>query len=227
MNPSSADADQPHLEVRGNRASTVIVHRVPKDCVERFLDWQRGIAMTAEASPGYQATEIYPPADPGKPEWVVLIHFDTEKNLQHWLDSPARAEWTARLPAEIADFRLKTLSGGFGPWFAGLVADGDPLPHWKMFLTVLFGLYPTVMLLAIFLSPHTNRFGPAVGLLIGNVASVAFLEWWGMPVIRRLLGPWLGAHGKEGRTVSLVGAILIVAALGLMTFLFYLVMPKP
>jgi antibiotic biosynthesis monooxygenase (ABM) superfamily enzyme len=229
MDASAPDSPRPPLEVRGARASTVIVHRVPPDSVERFLAWQRGITGSAEASPGYQATEIYPPADPKQPEWVVVIHFDNSEALQRWLASPARAEWTARLPAEIADFRLKTLSGGFGPWFAGLVADGGlPPPPWKMALTVLFALYPTVMLLNFFLSPFTlPLFGLAVAMLIGNAASVSFLEWLAMPVIRRLLGPWLRANGKEGRVVSLVGLILILAALTLMTFLFSLMTPRP
>jgi antibiotic biosynthesis monooxygenase (ABM) superfamily enzyme len=92
-----------------------------------------------------------------------------------------------------------------------------------MALTVLVGLYPTVMLLNLLLSPHTQRFGPAVAILIGNVASVAFLEWLGTPfVITPLLGPWLRAGGKEKRTRTLVGLVLILAALALMTFLFRL-----
>jgi antibiotic biosynthesis monooxygenase (ABM) superfamily enzyme len=225
MNPSSPDAARPFLEVRGARASSVIVHRVPTDCVDRFLEWQRGITRAAEAFPGYQATDMYPPADPRQPEWVVVIHFTNSEALQRWLDSPVRAEWTAKLPAEIADFRLKTLSAGFGPWFAGLVADGGLPPRWKMALTVLFGLYPTVMLLSLFLSPHTQRFGMAVSFLIGNAASVFSLELLGMPVIRCLLGPWLRANGKEGRVLSQVGLILILGALGLMTFLFRLMTP--
>src|SRR5216683_2281978 len=124
MNASSPDSPGPLMEVRGARASSVIVHRVPTDCAERFLEWQRGITRAAEAFPGYQATDVYPPADPKQPEWVVVIHFDNSVALQRWLDSPVRAEWTAKLPAEIANFRLKTLSAGFGPWFAELVADG-------------------------------------------------------------------------------------------------------
>jgi antibiotic biosynthesis monooxygenase (ABM) superfamily enzyme len=102
--------------------------------------------------------------------------------------------------------------------------DAVQLPHWKKFLTVLFGLYPTVALLSMILAPHTQRFGPAVAILIGNVASVSFLEWLGMPVISRVLGPWLRANGKESRVRSGIGLLLIVGALGLMTFLFSLVM---
>jgi uncharacterized protein len=124
------------------------------------------------------------------------------------------------LPQEIRDFQLKVLPAGFGYWFAGLPDDRGPLPHWKMFLTVLLGLYPTVMLLTFFLSPHTERFGLAVAMLIGNAGSVAFLEWLGLPVMNRLLGSWLRANGKETRAISLVGLALLLAALGAMTFVF-------
>jgi antibiotic biosynthesis monooxygenase (ABM) superfamily enzyme len=113
---------------------------------------------------------------------------------------------------------------GFGAWFAGLTTDGTPLPHWKMALTVLVGLYPTVMLLSLFLTPHTARFGLAVSLLIGNMASVSILEWLGTPlVITPLLGRWLTANRKEDWSYSLLGLVLIVAALAVMTFLFTLI----
>jgi antibiotic biosynthesis monooxygenase (ABM) superfamily enzyme len=223
MDPSSPDAARPRLEVRGSRASSVIVQRIPADAAEAFLEWQRGITAAAARFPGYQETEIYPPSA-HQDEWVVVLHFDDLKRLQDWLDSPKRAEWVAKLPCESRDYRLQMVPAGFGAWFAGLTRDGGPLPHWKMALTVLVGLYPTVMLLNLSLSPYTQRFGPAVAILIGNVASVAFLEWLGMPlVITPLLGPWLRARGKDKRTLTLLGLILILAALALMTFLFRLV----
>jgi antibiotic biosynthesis monooxygenase (ABM) superfamily enzyme len=220
MNASSPDSSRPLLEVRGARASSVIVHRVPADCAEQFLEWQRGITRTAETFPGYQATDVYPPTAPGQPDWVVVIHFDNASALQHWLDSPVRAEWTGKLPADIAAFRLKTLSSGFGPWFAGLVDGGGLPPHWKMALAVLLGLYPVVMVLTIFVSPHTSRLGLAAAMLIGNALSVAFLEWWGMPVLTRVLGPWLRARGEKGRALSLAGLFLILAVLIGLMFLF-------
>ena len=223
MNPSSSDAARPLLEVRSSRASSVIVQRVPSDAAEAFLEWQRGITTAAALFPGYQGTEIYPPTA-RQEEWVVVVHFDDLVGLQNWLDSPQRAEWVAKLPRETRDYRLQTVPAGFGAWFAGLTRDGGPLPHWKMALTVLVGLYPTVMLLSLFLSPHMQPFGPAVAILIGNVASVAFLEWLGTPfVITPLLGPWLRARGKEKRRLNVIGLVLVLAALGLMTFLFRLV----
>lgn len=222
MNPSPADPVRPLLEVRGARASSVIVQRIPANAADAFMEWQHGITAAAAMVPGYQTTEIYPPMS-SQGEWVTIIHFDDSKSLQEWLDSPKRAEWIAKLPFEVRDYRLKMLPAGFGSWFAGLTQDGVPLPHWKMALTVLFGLYPTIMLLHLFLSPHTQRFGPAVAILIGNVVSVSFLEWLGTPfIITPLLGRWLGANGKESRTLSFVGLLLILGSLALMTFLFRL-----
>jgi antibiotic biosynthesis monooxygenase (ABM) superfamily enzyme len=211
------------MQVRGLRSSSVIVHRVAPGSSEVFLEWQRGITQAAGVFPGYQATEVYPPAEDRPREWVIVIHFDNAEALQGWLDSPQRSEWTAKLPREIREFRLMTLRSGFAAWFAGLVDERERLPHWKVFLMVLFGLYPTVMLLTLFLSPHTQRFGLATAVLIGNVASCAFLEWLGSPIIRLLMGPWLRAKGKEGRVRNVVGTALIVGSLAGMAVLLHLI----
>jgi antibiotic biosynthesis monooxygenase (ABM) superfamily enzyme len=220
MNPSSPDAAAPRIEARTPRASSVIVHRVPAECAERFAQWQHSVTQAAQRFPGYVGTDHYPPTGAGQLHWVVVIHFADAAALQHWLDSPERAAWTAKLPPEVADFRLKTLSGGFGPWFAGLVDADGPLPRWKMALSVLFGLYPTVMLLAVFLAPHMQPLGLAVSMLLSNLASCVILEWLGMPAVRLVLRPWLRASGKNGGTVTLVGTALILAVLGAMAFLF-------
>ena len=222
MDPITHEADEASLQIRTGRASSVIVQRVAPKCAEMFLKWQRGITAVSATFPHYQSTEIYPPQGQ-QDEWVVIMHFDDQQSLKHWLASPERADWIAKLPCEIHDFRLKMLPEGFGGWFTGLDAEAQPLPHWKMFVTVLFALYPTVMLLTLFLSPFINRFGPAVAILIGNAVSVAFLEWLGMPVLSRWLGSWLHANGKEQRATSLIGLGALLVALGLMTYVFYLV----
>jgi antibiotic biosynthesis monooxygenase (ABM) superfamily enzyme len=119
MNSCSSETPVPQMQVRGSRSSSVIVHRVAPGSNQVLLEWQRGITGAAEVFPGYQATEVYPPADDRPQEWVIVIHFDNAKTLQDWLDSPQRAEWTAKPPREIREFRLKTLPSGFAAWFAG------------------------------------------------------------------------------------------------------------
>jgi antibiotic biosynthesis monooxygenase (ABM) superfamily enzyme len=222
MNPLPSNAAGAPLVVRGARASSVIVQRVPAHAAEAFMDWERAITAEAAKFPGYQTTEIYPPSV-GQAEWIIILHFDDSKSLQAWIDSPKRAEWMAKLPFEVS-YRLKTLPSGFGPWFAGLGEDGGLPAHGKMILSVLLALYPIVMLMTIFLSPYTTKwFGLAVALLIGNALGVVILEW-GTPALNRfVLAPWLRARGREGVRVTLIGTAVILVALGVMAALFRLV----
>jgi antibiotic biosynthesis monooxygenase (ABM) superfamily enzyme len=186
------------------------------------MEWQRGVSAAAAEAPGYQTTEVYPPSG-GDPEWVVVLHFDDAKTLQAWLDSPRRAEWLARLPKEIHDFRLKTLPAGFGSWFAGLGEEGTLPPDWKIALSVLIQLYPTVMVLALVAGPYLSPLGLAVSMLVSNILSVALLQWVVTPALNPLLGPWLRANEERQRAYSLGGLVVILLLLGVMAALFRLV----
>jgi antibiotic biosynthesis monooxygenase (ABM) superfamily enzyme len=205
------------VEVRVSGASSVIVHRVPPDNAGPFLEWQRGIAEAMTGFPGYQATDVYPPAE-GQQDWVVILHFARPDDLRNWLGSPLRAEWLAKLPRAEARFELKTLTGGFGAWFTGPFGRvAEPVPPWKMALSVLLGLYPTVMLLTFFVGPLTSRLGTAAAMLIGNALSVSLLQWAVMPMLQGVLGPWLRPSRPRGHAVTIGRTALILGQLiGLM-----------
>ncbi len=201
------------------------MHSLPPERVERFLELQRGITQAAEVFRGYEATDVYPPTDSQDANWVVVIHFDGPESLQRWLDSPVRAEWVEKLRNEMGDFRLKSLPTGFAAWFAGLVngSKGGLPPSWKMALTVLLALYPTVMLLAIFVVPYLNPLGQAVSMLISNALSVSLLQWAVMPVLEKLLGPWLRANEERQKAYSLGGLVVLLVLLGGIALLFHLI----
>jgi uncharacterized protein len=224
MDSSSHNTAGPCVQGGGARASSVIVHHVPPDRVEQFLELQRGITEAAKAFPGYQATDVYPPADRQQSDWVVVIHFDGPETLQRWLDSPARGEWIEKLRKEMGNFRLKTLPAGFGTWFAGLVNGSEAaLPPWKIALSVLLALYPTVMVLAICIGPYLNPLGLAVSMLISNALSISILQWAVTPALNPLLRPWLRANEENQRAFSLGGLAAILLLLAVMAILFRLV----
>jgi uncharacterized protein len=210
------------MDIRGARVSTVVIQRVPADRVDRFLECQRALTQAAAGFPGYRGTEIYPPADGQREEWVVVIHFDDHESLQRWIESPVRAEWTKKLVDEIGSFQLQTLPSGFGAWFAGLVTgpEGEPPPSWKMALTVLLGLYPTVMLLALAFGRHLSPLGMAVSMLISNMLSVSICQWVVMPPLTNALGPWLHANAPDRKVLSLGGLALVLFLLGGLAVLF-------
>lgn len=225
MDSSSPGTPGSRVKVRGARASSVIVHGVAPEQEGRFLELQNGINAAAQSFAGYQAIDVYPPAERQQTEWVVVIHFDNPEHLQLWLDSPVRAEWVEKLRKEMGDFRLKTLPSGFGGWFAGLVNGSEtPLPpKWKMALTILFTLYPTVMILALFVGPHINPLGLAVSMLISNALSVSILQWAVQPALDPVLGPWLVANDKRQRAYSLGMLVVLLFLLAGMAIGFRLV----
>jgi antibiotic biosynthesis monooxygenase (ABM) superfamily enzyme len=200
-----------------SRASVVIVQRVPPAEVDWFLGWQADVAQAAEACGGYCGADVFPPSGDNPDEWVVLVHFEDQTALEAWLASPARAERVDRLRAKIGDFDLETLSGGFGSWFAGRAQGrASAPPGWKMALTVLLALFPTVMLLTIVVGPYTSPLGLAVSMLIGNALSISILQWAVMPVLTRLLGPWLHANAngsrKDVKGFAVTGLVVLVLA---------------
>jgi uncharacterized protein len=224
---SSPPAAGPTLpeDIRGARVSTVVVQRVPANLVPRFLECQRALTEAAKRFPGYQSTELLPPADERPEEWVGIIHFDDQQSLQRWLDSPVRAEWVQKLRDEIGDFQLKTLPSGFGVWFAGLATgpEGKPPPSWKIAMTVLLGLYPIVMLLFVLIGPYLNPLGVAAAMLISNTISVAIGQWVTLPLLTNGLRPWFDANTPDKRLVSIGGLVLMWLFLGGLVVLFRLV----
>jgi antibiotic biosynthesis monooxygenase (ABM) superfamily enzyme len=209
------------LEVRVSRASAAIVQRVPKAAADWFLEWQRGITAAAEGFPGYRDTDVYPPADGERDEWVVVLHFDDDAALQRWLTSPERAGWVKKLRAECSTFDVQALPGGFGPWFARAAhAQQAAPPSWKMVVSVVLGLFPTVMLLSIFVGPYTEPLGFAVAMLIGNALSVSILQWAVMPVLTAVLARWLGANAPSQRALSYGGLAVILGVLACLALLF-------
>jgi uncharacterized protein len=223
---SSAPADPvARMNNHGAGVSTVVVQRVPADREQRFVECQRGLTQAVEGFRGYRGTELYPPAEDQHREWVAVIHFNDQESLQGWIDSPARALWVKRLQDEIGDFQLKTLPSGFGAWFAGLVTgpEGKPPPSWKIAMTVLLGLYPTVMVLFVLVGPYLSFLGIALSMLVSNVLSVALTQWVVIPPLMHALGPWLRANTPDMRIFSFGGLVLIWLLLGGLALLFRIV----
>lgn len=209
------------MEVRVSRASSVIIHRVPPSGADRFREWLQGIAAASAKFPGYEATDVYAPVE-GEQDWVIILHFTDSETMQGWLKSTVRAEWLTKLQGAEAEFQLKSLPSGFGAWFTGLAGptQGPLPPAWKMVLSVLLGLYPTVMLLTLFVNPHLDRLGRAASILIGTVLSVCLLQWLIMPALQVLLARWLRVRPPHGRAITVWGLVLILLALGGIWFLF-------
>ena len=52
-------------------------------------------------------------------DWLAILRFDSEANLQGWLDSPERQALLRESAAFTEEFHARIVRTGFEQWFAG------------------------------------------------------------------------------------------------------------
>jgi antibiotic biosynthesis monooxygenase (ABM) superfamily enzyme len=166
---------------------------------------------------GYRGAELIAPVPGVQENWITLIRFDNDVHMRAWLDSSERNELLANLQPTVEHFDVQQIGGSFGAWFAPSREGEAAPPNWKQAMTVLLMLYPTVMVITLFLSPRLHL-SMSTGMFVGNVVSVAALTWLLMPLANRALTRWLAPDASARTTVIGTLSVLVLYALLLVLF---------
>ncbi|MET8956611.1 antibiotic biosynthesis monooxygenase [Streptomyces sp. NPDC004393] len=205
--------------------TVVVTHRVPPNQVDDFLDWQHHMVQEESKFEGFRGTELFRPIEGLQEEWTTLYRYDSAEHLDAWLTSPERQEVLAE-GEKFSDFKLHTIDNSFGSWFAfeGNGKEAPPAPsETRTSLAIWVGLYPTVVLLTLALSPlHMPLW---IGLLVGNLLSSFIMSFLTMPYyVNPLLGRWLRPPPNEpAARTNLRGLGLVAVAMAFWAVVFYLV----
>ncbi|MFF4960023.1 antibiotic biosynthesis monooxygenase [Streptomyces sp. NPDC001222] len=205
--------------------TVVVTHRVPPNQVDDFLDWQHHMVQEESKFEGFRGTELFRPIEGLQEEWTTLYRYDSAEHLDAWLTSPQRQEILAE-GEKFSDFKLHTIDNSFGSWFAfeGNGKEAPPAPsETRTSLAIWVGLYPTVVLLTLALSPlHLPLW---IGLLVGNLLSSFIMSFLTMPYyVNPLLGRWLRPPPNEpAARTNLRGLGLVAVAMAFWAVVFYLV----
>ncbi|MEU9036091.1 antibiotic biosynthesis monooxygenase [Streptomyces sp. NPDC048352] len=204
--------------------TVVVTHRVHPGHVEEFLAWQRRMSHAESTFEGFRGSEVFRPVEGLQDEWTTLYRYDTAEHLDAWLTSDKRQEVLAE-GRKFDDFKLRTVDNSFGSWFA-FAENGREAPapsETKTALAVWVGLYPTVVLLTLALSPL--RMPLWLGLLVGNLLSSFTMSFFTMPrYVNPLLKRWLRPSPTErpART-NLIGLGTVAVATVFWVLVFYVV----
>jgi antibiotic biosynthesis monooxygenase (ABM) superfamily enzyme len=180
---------------------TVIVKRiVKKNKIREFEEWLSGISKEVSRQDGSMGIDIIrPPKEESNPEYVIIFRFNNYDNLAKWENSSVRNEWL-RKGRELAqaDPYVQKLSG-LEFWFTPHSSKSSYLvpvispPRYKMAIVTI----PVISILLLTLVPQIHLvtemlFIPySIRLVIAIIVMVILMTYLIMPLLTRLLRPWL------------------------------------
>ena len=201
--------------------SAVISTRIKPGQEDAYLEWGRRIAEAQAKSPGFQGYRREPPVPGVQDDWLTILRFDSEANLQTWLNSPERKKLLDESEAFTEECHTRIVRTGFDQWFE--VPGAAPPPWWKQNMVVLLVLYPLVFLLNEWLQKPilVGIFGLPYWafLFVNNAVSVVLLSLI-LPSVSRRLGWWLSPADHDGKG-DLAGALLVAAFYALWLIVFW------
>lgn len=169
--------------------TVVVTWRIRHGCEREFEAWRREIAAAALKFPGHMGIDVIIPSGGGT-EYVVIFRFDTYAHLRAWQESDIRRE----LLKKAEPFRERApayrLESGLEYWFAQSDAPKSP-PRWKMAIVTVLGVWPVSLVVSWALNPFIGNSPPSLQALFMAVGIVILLTWAVMPVLVRILRPWL------------------------------------
>jgi len=204
--------------------SAVISTRIKPGQETAYRAWEQRIAGAQAKAPGFQGYRFEPPVPGVQDHWLAIVRFDTEANLQAWLDSAERQALLRDAAAFTEEFHARIVRTGFDQWFPVAAAGTRPVAVWKMNMVVLLMLYPVVFLFGHFVQvPYlTGRAGLhfAIALFIGNIVSVVLVNYLVTWTSRRIAW-WLQPAGPHRGRIELAGAGLMLALYAAMVLAFW------
>lgn len=194
-----------------------------------FTQWQAELTVIAQNFPGFVRMDLGPPlpCTDGVVKWYSVVHFDSPPHLNRWLTSSDRKTQIAKGRHLMRAYRFKSFTTGLEGWFSQQAGDTEQAglgpPAWKQVLTVVLGLYPTVMVQSLLFSAWgvMRSWSPASAMLANNLITSVILTWGVMPWLSRGLAFWLRpAYRLQTRQIDGIGTAIVVVAFGLLVILF-------
>jgi antibiotic biosynthesis monooxygenase (ABM) superfamily enzyme len=204
--------------------TVAVSHRVSPENVAEFLEWQERLRLAESKFPGFRGSELFRPVAGVQDEWTALYRYDSADDLDKWLISDERRALLAE-GERFSDYHSRTIDNSFGSWFAfdERGHQAPPPSDFKTAIAVWVGLYPTVVLLTLMVSPlHMPLW---LGMLIGNLMSSFAVSYLAMPYyVNPLLKRWLRPPPEVPKARTNLQGIAIVIGLNLFwVVVFYLV----
>jgi antibiotic biosynthesis monooxygenase (ABM) superfamily enzyme len=190
----------------------VFRHTVAAGRDTEFIALQSDLVELSSGFSGFEGGTLLAPGTTAPTEWLSILRFRTDHQLQAWLNSTERQDALPQLRSQLTeDFSVMTHSTPFGSILR--IQDGTTrvTPNWKTAMLVLLVLYPTVMTLSRFLGPLLDDIGaePWLSMWLSQIVSVVLMTWFFMPAVTGWFRRWLDPVDGAAPRTSLIGAAIV------------------
>lgn len=189
----------------------------------KWLNWNDKIYNVMSSFPGFIGSDIQPSAieqKGGNKTWIVNFQFDNIENLQHWMQSPERAQLIEEGSDLYESSEVSQVSSGFGSWFDMKGKDGSTVAAWKMPYIVQMALYPLLVAQSVLTPFVMEWFGYPVGLLINSFYGCFLMHYFLVPWVQKLFNFWLLPKRSEEKTINPIGVVLCLIYLAIIAYVY-------
>ncbi len=134
----------------------------------------------------------------GSREYGILHRFSTPELRDRFYRSPLFQEWELTVATLTEGEPKRQQLSGLETWFTlpGRKAVIPPA-RWKMALVTVVAVWPTSMMVQWLLNPLIGNLIQPLHSLLVVVGMVILLTWVVMPLLVRILHPWLQGTGEK------------------------------
>lgn len=142
---------------------------------------------------GQLGVHVVRPA-PGSPsrEYGIVRRFSDARSRDRFYQSDLFKSWEQRIAKLTEGGPVRQELSGLEAWFSlpGQTGAAQP-PRWKMAIVTVLGVWPVSILVPWLLLPLVANLYPWLQAFVIAVGIVVVLTWAVMPMLVKLLRPWL------------------------------------
>jgi len=170
-----------------------ITRKIKPGCKAEFQKLLQEFFKTSFTQIGvHGASMLVPPPGSPSPEFGILRTFANARERDAFYASPMFKTWEERIKPLTEGEPVHRQLNGLEAWFR---SPQNPPPLWKMAIATYLGVVPVIMGLSLTLGPLVRSWNFVLNNLVFNACVVLLLTWVVMPLITRVLHPWL--HSKQ------------------------------
>lgn len=194
-NCQEATESSPHFPCP---VTTMIRRRVKPGQEDAYERWMSEITEAAARFDGFLGTTVLRPEKGSNQDYVIILDFANSLYLRGWMTSEIRQSFLERSERLcLADSETETITG-LERWFSlPNRAFSQPPTRMKMAILTTVGLYPLLIIIALFLRPALGQFSWPLQILVSVLIAVPAMTWIVMPLLTRLFFPWLYKIRRE------------------------------